>query len=84
MDGSLNGGVSAVDRDVCAWREGFWNRISAILHKTAGEATIVADVVCKCCDWKTALVKTKCGQAIVVSGEWIVENDSVCFIITTN
>ena len=78
------GEVVAGDHDTCAWGEGFWNGISAISHKTAGEATIVADVSWKCGDWKTVLVETKCGWAIVVLSEWIVEDASVCFIIMVN
>ena len=61
------------DCDVCAWRERFRNRISAILHKTAGEATAVSDVVGKCSDWKMAFVKVKGGWVVIAAGEWIVE-----------
>ena len=72
------------DRDSCAWRERFQNGISAISHKTTGAAIVVADVIGKYGGWEMALAEVKGGRAIIAAGECIVENNSVCFIITVN
>ena len=55
-----------------------------IFHKTADDATVIADVVGKGGDWKMALVNVKGGWVIIAAGEWIVEDNSVCFTIMAN
>ena len=37
------------------------NGISAISHKAAREAPVIADVVWKSCDWKATFIERECG-----------------------
>ena len=80
----LERGVVAVDCDVGAWRERFRNGISAISHKTACEATVVADVVWESGDWKATFIKRKCRWSIVAVSERIIEDSCVCFVISAS
>jgi len=84
LDGASNRGVVAGDRDTGAWRERFRNGISAISHKAACEAPVIADVVWKSCYWKATFIERECGGAIIAAGERIVEDDCVSFVIPTN
>ena len=75
MNGASNGRVIVGNRDTGAWRERFRDGISAISHEAACEATVVAYVVWKSCDWKATFIKRKCGWLIIATSEKIVEDD---------
>ena len=56
-----------------------------IVHKTADEVTVRVGVAWTCGGEKAAfVVNTKCGWTIEVLGEWIVESESVHFVIAAN
>ena len=72
-----------LDGDSRTWREGFGDGVRSVAVGTAGQAAVVLE------GWEvggreTTFVEAKCWWSVVALGKWIVENDGVGPIVSSN
>ena len=66
------------------WRKWFRGWIGFVAEEATHEAAIEFDGFREVCDGEKIFVKSKCRWAVVQSGERVVKNDGVSFVIPSN
>ena len=76
--------ASHLDINSRSRRERFSDWVRSVSKQTAGEAAVVLDELREVGDWKSFFVETVGRWAVIGLGEWIVENNGVGSIVSTN
>jgi hypothetical protein len=84
LDCAFDNGIASVQVNASAGRERFRNWISAVAEGTTDEATIKVNMLWVNHDWKMRFAKFEGWWVVIITGEWVVKNDRVGFVITAN
>jgi hypothetical protein len=63
---------------------GFRSWVGFVAHEATGESTMETNGFREACDWEAPLVEFVDSWSIVLLGNGIVEQDSVCLFVSTN